>query len=112
MRVYSVEVIAELLERARRTLAREGYAGVELRIGDGSHGWPEHAPYDAIIVTAAAREIPPALIGQLRRGGRMVVPVGPPYADQALVLVEKDSSGVVSTRTVLRVAFVPLAGGG
>jgi protein-L-isoaspartate(D-aspartate) O-methyltransferase len=112
MRVYSVEVIPELLDRARQTLAREGYAGVELRTADGSRGWPEHAPYDGIIVTAAAREVPPALVDQLRRGGRMAAPVGPPYADQVLVLVEKDSLGVVSTRTVLRVAFVPLTGGG
>jgi protein-L-isoaspartate(D-aspartate) O-methyltransferase len=82
-----------------------------LRTGNGGLGWPEHAPFDAIIVTAAAPDIPPALIEQLRPGGRMVVPVGPRHGDQELTLLTKDSAGKVTRRNILPVAFVPLTGG-
>ena len=109
--VYSVEVVAELAEKARSALAREGYSNVEIRLGDGALGWAEHAPYDAIIVTAAAAEIPPALIGQLKPGGRMVIPVGRPFYAQILVLVEKDEAGHIKERDMMSVAFVPLVSG-
>ena len=108
--VFSTEVIAELAEVARHALAREGYGNVALRVGDGGHGWPEQAPFDAIIVTAAARGVPPALVEQLRPGGRLVIPVGVPCGDQELRVLRKSSDGRVSSRAVLPVAFVPLTG--
>ena len=89
----------------------EGYGNIVLRTGDGALGWPEHAPFDAIIVTAAAPDIPPALIEQLRPGGRMVIPVGPRHGDQELMLLTKNAAGEVTRRNVLPVAFVPLTGG-
>ena len=82
-----------------------------LRTGNGALGWPEEAPFDAIIVTAAAPDIPPALIEQLRPGGRMVMPVGPHHGDQDLMLLTKSDTGEVTQRTILQVAFVPLTGG-
>jgi protein-L-isoaspartate(D-aspartate) O-methyltransferase len=109
--VCSIEVIPELAERAALTLAGQGYSGIALRTGDGGAGWPERAPFDAIIVTAAAASIPPALIEQLRPGGRMVIPVGPRHGEQALMLVTKNAAGEVTQRNVLPVAFVPLTGG-
>lgn len=108
--VFSIEVIAELADRAKRTLAREGYGRVALHTGDGGAGWPGHAPFDAIIVTAAAPEIPPALVAQLRPGGRMVIPVGAPCGEQELRVLCKTPDGRVVSRTVLSVAFVPLTG--
>jgi len=109
--VFSVEVIPELARRAAAALCAEGYINVALCTGDGGLGWPEEAPFDAIIVTAAAADIPPALIQQLCPGGRMVIPVGPPYGDQHLLLLTKDAAGEVTQRNVLPVAFVPLTGG-
>lgn len=109
-RVYTVEIIAELAEQARERLMRLCYANVEVRAGDGYHGWPEHAPYDGIIVTAAAPYLPKALLDQLRPGGRMVIPIGLPYRHQELMLVEKDKQGQIETRSILDVAFVPLTG--
>jgi len=109
--VYSIEVIPELAQRAAAVLAAEGYHGIKLRVGNGALGWPEEAPFDAIIVTAAAPEIPPALVEQLRAGGRMMIPVGPRHGDQMLMLISKDDSGVVTQRDILPVAFVPLTGG-
>ncbi len=121
-RVYSVEVVPELARPAAERLRRLGYSNVETRIGDGAQGWPEHAPYDAIVVTAAAwRRIPPALIDQLAPGGRLVVPVDrsgsaarTPFTDQEqdLLLVIKDEKGRTSERKMLPVAFVPLVEGG
>jgi protein-L-isoaspartate(D-aspartate) O-methyltransferase len=108
--VCSVEVVPELAARAAAALAAEGYDRVALRTGDGSLGWPARGPFDAIIVTAAALEVPPALLDQLRSGGRMVIPVGPPYGDQELLLITKDAAGTVARRTILPVAFVPLTG--
>jgi protein-L-isoaspartate(D-aspartate) O-methyltransferase len=108
--VFSVEIVPALAERARLALAREGYQRVHLRTGDGAHGWPEEAPFDAIIVTAAAPAIPPDLVGQLRPGGRMVIPVGEPWGEQSLVLVCKDAAGAVTRKGVLGVSFVPLTG--
>jgi protein-L-isoaspartate(D-aspartate) O-methyltransferase len=106
--VFSLEVIGELAERARAALAAEGISNVEVRIGDGAAGWPEHAPFDAIIVTAAAPDVPQALIDQLRSPGRMAIPVGAPHAEQELMLIEKDSEGAVNKRRILPVAFVPM----
>lgn len=110
-RVCSIEVIAELGKAAAEVLAAEGYGRVELRIGDGALGWPERTPFDGIIVTAAAPDIPAALIDQLAPGGRLVIPVGKPYADQDLRLLVKDTDGHVTSRSLLGVAFVPLTMG-
>ncbi len=108
--VFSIEVIPELAEQARAALAAEGCRQVELRVGDGAQGWPEHAPFDAIMVTAAAAEVPPALVEQLRAPGRMAIPVGRAGGEQELMLIEKDAAGAVNKRRVLPVAFVPLTG--
>lgn len=109
--VYSIEVVQELAARAQETLLRLGYRNVAVRADDGNRGWPEHAPYDGIIVTAAAAQIPAALLGQLGNGGRMIAPVGE-SGSQELVLITKSSDGQVSQRGILPVAFVPLVGGG
>jgi protein-L-isoaspartate(D-aspartate) O-methyltransferase len=106
--VCSVEVIPELAARAAAALAAEGYGRVALRTGDGAQGWPERAPFDAIIVTAAARAVPPALVEQVRPGGRLVIPVGEAHGEQELRLLHKDAAGNVTSRSVLAVAFVPL----
>ena len=110
--VYSLEIIPQLATAAAARLARLGYANVRVRQGDGHHGWPEQAPFDGILVTAAARAIPPALVDQLRPGARLVIPVGQPYAHQDLLLLAKGSDGTLSLTEVLGVAFVPLTGGG
>ena len=110
--VWSIEVLPELSRKAAAALANAGYSNVTLRVGDGAAGWPEIAPFDRIIVTAAAPSIPTALIDQLRSPGRMVIPVGEPHGDQELRLLEKDEDGAVTARIVLPVAFVPLTKGG
>jgi protein-L-isoaspartate(D-aspartate) O-methyltransferase len=109
-KVYTVEIIAELAREANERLARLGYPNVEIMTGDGYYGWPEHAPYDGIIVTAAAPTIPEPLIQQLKPGGRLVIPVGLPSQYQELMVVEKKADGELETCTVLGVAFVPLTG--
>lgn len=109
--VYTVEIFGELADRATRRLHRLGYDGVTVRHADGHFGWPEHAPFDAVIVTAAASYIPAALIDQLRNGGRMIIPVGSVYGVQNLLLVEKDVEGEVTTRNLLPVRFVPMLEG-
>ena len=106
-KVYTVEIIGELALAARSRLEGLGYANVEVRLGDGSKGWPEHAPFDKVIVTAAPELVPPSLIMQLKPGGRMVVPAGL-EDDQRLMLVEMDDAGDLKTREVLRVVFSPL----
>jgi protein-L-isoaspartate(D-aspartate) O-methyltransferase len=103
-RVYSVEIIDELAQRAIRRLKQQGYTNVEVRIGNGYIGWPNHAPFDKVMVTAAPDLIPPPLINQLKAGGRMVIPVGLPVAQQ-LVLVEKDLNGKVTTKELMPVLF-------
>lgn len=108
--VYSVEIIADLGQRAEQTLSRLGYSNVSTRVGDGYHGWAEHAPFDAIIVTAAGDHIPPPLVQQLKPGGRMIMPVGSPFLTQQLVLIEKQPNGTIHTRALLPVRFVPLTG--
>ncbi len=97
-----------LADAARERLAALGYANVAVRHADGHVGWPEHAPYDGIVVTAATPEVPPALVTQLRPGGRLVVPVGLPDDIQQLRLIEKRADGSVASRDLLPVAFVPL----
>jgi len=106
-RVYSVDIIEELAAGAERRLKRLGYGNVEIKVANGYYGWPEHAPYDKIMVTAAPDLIPPPLLGQLKPGGRMVVPTGIPDK-QALVLVEKSAAGSLSTREILPVRFSEL----
>jgi len=105
--LYTVEIIEELAEQARRRLTAAGYDNIAFRLGDGAQGWPEHGPFDKIMVAAASELMPPALLQQLKPGGRMVVPTGL-EEDQQLLLVEKDSGGRVRTREVLPVRFAPL----
>ncbi|MGD8868501.1 MAG: protein-L-isoaspartate(D-aspartate) O-methyltransferase [Gemmatimonadales bacterium] len=109
--VFSVEIFEALATQARARLARLGYENVTVRHGDGHYGWAEEAPFDAVIVTAAAGHIPPALVQQLEPGGRMVIPVGSVYGVQNLILVEKDTDGGVRTRHLLPVRFVPMLKG-
>ena len=108
-KVYTVEIIDELAQRAVQRLKREGYTNIEVRVGNGYFGWPEHAPFQKMIVTAAPDLIPPPLINQLKAGGRMVIPVGLPDA-QRLVVVDKDMNGRVRTREIMQVLFSMLEG--
>jgi S-adenosylmethionine synthetase len=107
--VYSVETVAPLADQARRRLAQAGYVNVEVAAGDGALGWPEHAPFDAILLTAAAPDVPKALIDQLKPGGRLIAPVGNGMG-QELIVIEKSASGALKRRSILPVAFVPLTG--
>lgn len=106
--VYSLEIVPELAQRAAERLGELGYRRLHLKEGDGNRGWPDAAPFDRILAAAAAPHIPPALIAQLRPGGRMVIPVGAGPLGQMLTLVEKDAHGQVRERPMLPVAFVPL----
>jgi protein-L-isoaspartate(D-aspartate) O-methyltransferase len=106
--VYSVEIIPALATKAAERLAGLGYDNLETRCADGYLGWPEHAPYDGILVTAAAPSVPPPLVEQLREGARLVIPVGRELAAQELLVAEKRPGGSVRTTNVLGVAFVPL----
>jgi len=108
--VITLERIAALAEAARRRLAELGYGNVEVHVADGHTGWPQAAPYDGILVAAAAREVPQALVDQLAPGGRLVVPVGGDWG-QELILVEKGPDGGITRRNVLAVAFVPMLDG-
>jgi len=110
-RVFSIEIIETLGKKAEQDLKQLGYANIEIRIGDGYQGWPEKAPFDGIVVTAAAPRVPEALIEQLRPGGRMVIPVGEPGGAQDLVLITKRADGGFERRSVLPVRFVPLVPG-
>ena len=110
-RVFSIEIVPQLAEAARARLIRLDYDNVAVRAGDGYYGWEEAAPFDGIVVTAAASHIPPPLIRQLRPGGRMVIPVGGPFFVQQLMLVEKRDDRRVTSRQLLPVRFVPLVGG-
>ncbi len=109
-KVYSIEIIEPLGKAASERLEKFGFKNVEVRLGDGYYGWNEHAPFDAIIVTAAASHIPPPLIKQLKPGGRMIIPVGSRFMVQELLMVEKNDKGEVTTRQILPVKFVPLTG--
>ena len=108
--VYTIEIVPALAQRATETLAEQGYDNVHVRAGDGWFGWPEQAPFDAVIVTAVAEEVPPRLLDQVAPGGRMVMPLVDPDGAQMLVLITKVERGSVSRRDVLPVAFVPLTG--
>lgn len=109
-RVFSIEIIPELARRGEQALRGAGVHNVQVRTGDGYDGWPEEAPFDVILVTAAAEAIPPPLVAQLAEGGRMLIPVGPRLGAQNLVLVTK-KDGRMRTRTLLPVRFVPLVRG-
>jgi protein-L-isoaspartate(D-aspartate) O-methyltransferase len=108
--VYSIEIIEALAKQARSRIDRLGYDNVTTRLGDGYFGWKEHAPFDAIIVTAASSHVPPPLIEQLKPGGRMVIPVGGRFVTQHLLLLEKNEDGEVIARQIGAVRFVPLTG--
>lgn len=106
--VYTLELVPELAEQAKTRLQRLGYDNVHARVGDGYQGWEEQAPFNAVIVTAAADEIPPALVSQLAPGARLVIPCGGRFYGQELLLVCKDDAGAIEQRSVLPVSFVPL----
>ena len=110
-RVFSVETVEKLAHASRERLAALGYGHVGVRTGDGFQGWPEEAPFDAIIVTAAPERVPETLVEQLRRGGRMVVPIGRVHQAQTLVRLDKDQNGKVTEQAMLPVAFVPMVRG-
>ncbi len=110
VQVYTVEIVPELAEQAAQTLAALGYEGVQVRAGDGWLGWPQAAPFDGIIVTAAAPRIPQQLVDQLKPGGRFVIPIGGPHGVQQLELLTKDATGRLSRRNLLPVRFVPVTG--
>ena len=108
--VYSVEIVEELATSAAAVLQRLGYDNVTVRAGDGYAGWPHHAPFDGIVVTAAAEHLPPPLLQQLKPGGKLVIPVGEEHGYQELLVVEVDQTGKITRQSVLPVRFVPLTG--
>jgi protein-L-isoaspartate(D-aspartate) O-methyltransferase len=108
--VHTIEIIEPLLIEATGRLERLGYDNVTAKLGDGYYGWEEHAPFDAIVVTAAASHVPPPLIRQLRPGGRLIIPVGGRFLTQQLLLIEKADGGEIVTRQIAAVRFVPLTG--
>jgi protein-L-isoaspartate(D-aspartate) O-methyltransferase len=110
-RVCTLEVVPELAAAAGERLKRLGYKNIAARLGDGFDGWPVEAPFDAILVTAAPEAVPPALAEQLKVGGRMIIPIGTPYASQILTLVVKQKNGAIKTFNSLPVAFVPMVRG-
>lgn len=109
--VYSIEIIEPLEKEAAERLKSLGYSNIKVRLSDGYYGWPEAAPFDAIMVTAASSHVPPPLIKQLKPGGRMVIPLGAQFMTQYLMLVEKHMDGSITSRQIAPVAFVPLTGG-
>jgi protein-L-isoaspartate(D-aspartate) O-methyltransferase len=109
--VRTIEIVPELSARAQKILGELGYDTIEFRIGDGALGWPESAPFDAILVAAAPSLVPPALLEQLAPGGRLVIPVGPTPEYQELQLWRKSPSGMLERRSLMQVRFVPLTGG-
>lgn len=109
--VYTIEIIKPLGEEAKARFDSLNYQNIHSRIGDGYYGWEDAAPFDGIVVTAAASHVPPPLIQQLKAGGRMIIPVGSRFMVQYLVIVEKDAQGKITTRQILPVRFVPLTGG-
>jgi protein-L-isoaspartate(D-aspartate) O-methyltransferase len=109
--VYSVEVLEPLAENAARLLKQLGYANVDVQAGDGYFGWAAHGPYDVVMIKEAIDHVPPPLLGQLKRGGRLVIPLGPARGPQYLTLVTKDQAGKVREQRILPVRFSPLQGG-
>ncbi|MES9991003.1 MAG: protein-L-isoaspartate(D-aspartate) O-methyltransferase [Candidatus Thiodiazotropha sp.] len=108
--LYTIEIIPKLAQKSRRCLQKEGYSNISFLEGDGYYGWPDAAPFDAIMVTAAVEHIPQPLIDQLAPGGRLVLPVGQRRYSQDLILVEKDQAGAVEKTRLMPVSFVPLTG--
>ena len=108
--VYTIEIIEPLAESARERLQRIGYTEVKVKNADGYFGWPEHAPFDGIIVTAAAGHVPPPLVQQLAPGGRIIIPIGGVYQVQQLTLLEKDMDGEITSQQLMAVRFVPFTG--
>jgi protein-L-isoaspartate(D-aspartate) O-methyltransferase len=108
--VYTIEILRALAKQVKPRLAKLGYKTIQTKRADGYYGWKEHAPFDAIIVTAAAGHVPPPLVQQLKPGGKMVIPVGGVSEVQHLVVVSKDKEGGISSRSVLPVRFVPMTG--
>ncbi len=108
--VFTIEIKPQLAKRAKATLKNLGYKTVKTRHGDGYYGWAAEAPFDAIMVTAAAPHVPPPLVKQLKKGGRMILPVGRAFAVQDLRLITKDKEGRVRTKSLYAVRFVPLTG--
>jgi protein-L-isoaspartate(D-aspartate) O-methyltransferase len=108
--VYTVEIQPKLAERAAGVLRELGYDNVTVRVGDGFRGWPEAAPFDAMLITAAVPDLPEGLLSQLKPGGRAVIPVGPALGIQDLILVEKTADGKTATKTIFPVRFVPASG--
>ncbi len=107
-RVYSMEIVGALADAARQRLTELGYDNVEVRTGNGNLGWPEHAPFDAILATAAPVDVPRALLDQLQRGGRLVLPLGPVWRTQKLIRIDKKATGETSQRQIMTVGFVPM----
>jgi len=108
--VYTIEIVEALGKQAASRLIELGYGNVHTRIGDGFYGWPEHAPYDGIIVTAAGIGVPPELITQLKTNGKLVIPVGEQHATQHLMVINKNTDGSTTSKNVLPVRFVPITG--
>lgn len=108
--VYTIEIIEELADESAARLKRLGYDNVTVQLADGYYGWEEHAPYDAIVVTAAASHVPPPLVQQLKPGGKLVIPVGGRFTTQQLLVLEKTPDNEIITRQVATVRFVPLTG--
>jgi protein-L-isoaspartate(D-aspartate) O-methyltransferase len=108
--VYSIEIVKELAESAKKPIEHLGLRNIIIKQGDGYFGWPEHAPFNAIIVTAAASHIPPALIKQLAPGGRLIIPIGPVFQVQYLTLVKKTKNDTIESKKILPVQFVPFTG--
>ena len=106
--VFTIEIIPELAEGAEKVLNKTGYDNITIRTGDGYKGWPDQAPFDRIIVTAAPEEIPEKLVQQLANGGRMIIPVGANLFMQYLWLIKKDKDGIVKKEKILPVRFVPM----
>jgi len=106
--VFTIEIVRKLGEAAKARFAQRGYKTIQAKVADGYHGWPEHGPFDAILVTCASGTIPPPLVRQLKPGGRMCIPVGPTGAVQRLILVTKDADGKIRSRSLIPVRFVPL----
>lgn len=109
--VYSIEIVPELADRASKALQALDYDNLTVKNADGYHGWPAHAPFDAIIITAAVDHVPPPLVEQLKPGGHLILPLGDPFSNQVLTVVEKAADGSVRSRQLLPVRFVPLTRG-
>ncbi|MBL95318.1 MAG: protein-L-isoaspartate O-methyltransferase [Magnetovibrio sp.] len=110
-KVYTVEILPDLSKRAKKCFSDLGLKGIRMCVGNGYFGWKEKAPFERIIVTAAAPRIPPSLVSQLKPGGRMVIPIGQPDGPQNLIVIDKNIDGKLVERSVLPVRFVPLTGG-